>query len=198
MNITYRDGRKEDCPKLAELIYIASDGVVEFMFHELIAGTSPVQIVAQNMARDPDHHSYRDTIVAEFEQKVIGMALFYHSRHHAISEEMKAFIPAERLEHLKHILTERVENSLYIDTLCVDENFRGNGVGGELISLTQQKALEQGFKSLSLIALADNTNAHRLYYRCGFEIVSHVEMEAHELIPHEGGAYLMRCLLESL
>jgi len=27
-------------------------------------------------------------------------------------------------------------------------------------------------------------------------IVSHVEMAAHELIPHEGGAYLMCCNLE--
>lgn len=196
MKITYREGLKEDCPKLAELVNTASDGVVEFMFHELIAGTSPVQIVAQNMARDPDHHSYRDTIVAEFEQKVIGMALFYHSRHHVISEEMKAFIPAERLEHLKHILTERVENSLYLDTLCVDEKFRGNGVGGKLLSLTKKKAAEEGFNALSLVALADNTNAHRLYYRCGFEIISHIEMEAHELIPHEGGAYLMGCNLK--
>jgi len=62
--------------------------------------------------------------------------------------------------------------------------------------MTKKKAAEEGYNALSLIALADNTNAHRLYYRCGFEIVSHVEMAAHELIPHEGGAYLMRCLLE--
>jgi len=45
------------------------------------------------------------------------------------------------------------------------------------------------------IALADNTDAHRLYHRCGFEIVSPIEMAAHELIPHEGGAYLMSCLI---
>ncbi len=32
MNITYREGRKEDCAQLAEFIYIASDGVVEFLF----------------------------------------------------------------------------------------------------------------------------------------------------------------------
>ncbi|MGB5746148.1 MAG: hypothetical protein WBM69_04155 [Desulfobacterales bacterium] len=49
---------------------------------------------------------------------------------------------------------------------------------------------------MSLIALAYNTDAHRLYYRCGFEIVSPVAMEPHELIPHEGGAYLMCCLLD--
>jgi len=69
-------------------------------------------------------------------------------------------------------------------------------VGRELISLTRQKAIDQGFDSLSLIALADNTDAHRLYFRCGFEIVSIVEMEPHELIPHEGGAYLLRCPVE--
>jgi len=35
-----------------------------------------------------------------------------------------------------------------------------------------------------------------LYKRCGFEIVSRIEMAAHELIPHEGGAFLMSCRLE--
>ena len=196
MNITYRAGRMEDCPKLGELVNIASDGVVEFLFHDLIARVTPVQIVAHNMESDGDHHSFRNTIVAEYEQKVIGMALYYHSRHHVIGEEMKAFVPVDRLEHLKHILTGRVEKSLYLDTLCVDEKFRGKGVGGELISLTKKKAREDGLNALSLIALADNTDAHRLYKRCGFEIVSPIKMAAHELIPHEGGAFLMSCRLE--
>jgi GNAT superfamily N-acetyltransferase len=126
MNITYREGRREDCSKLAEFIYTASDGVVEFLFRDLIPGHSPQKIVAHN----------------------------------------------------------------------IEKNFRDKGIGGELISLTKQKAVDQGFNSLSLIALADNTDAHRLYYRCGFEIVSPVAMEPHELIPHEGGAYLMRCAVE--
>jgi hypothetical protein len=32
MNITYRTARKEDCPRLADFIYISPDGVVEFLF----------------------------------------------------------------------------------------------------------------------------------------------------------------------
>ena len=196
MNITYRTGRAEDCLGLAEFIYIASDGVVEFLFRDLIPGWRPVDMIAHNMEKDEEHYTYKNTVVAEDEGNVIGASFFYPSCHHVISDEMRKFFPEERLEHLKHVLTGRVENSLYLDTLCVDKNFRGNGVGGELISLTKKKAVEQEFNSLSLIALADNTNAHRLYYRCGFEIVSHIEMEVHELIPHEGGAFLMRCLLE--
>jgi len=34
-----------------------------------------------------------------------------------------------------------------------------------LISLTPKKAGEEGFNALSLIAQADVTDAHRLYYR---------------------------------
>jgi ribosomal protein S18 acetylase RimI-like enzyme len=196
MNIRYRNGRKEDCQKLAEFIYIASDGVVEFLFHDLIPGLSPQQIVAHNIEKDTGYYTYNNTVVAEDGGNIVGASFFYPSRYHVISDEMRNFFPADRVEHLKHILTGRVENSLYLDTLCVDENFRGRGVGGELISLTKKKAAEGGFIALSLIALADNKNAHRLYHRCGFEIVSHIEMAAHELIPHEGGAYLMRCNLE--
>ena len=196
MNITYRTGRKEDCPKLAELVYIASDGVVEFLFHDLIAGVSPIQMVTHNLEKDTGYYTYKNTFVAEDDSGVIGVSFYYPAQYHVISDEMRSFFPADRIEHLEHILSGRVDDSLYIDTLCVDENFRGNGIGQELISLTRQNAVDQGFDSLSLIALADNTDAHRLYFRCGFEIVSNVEMEPHELIPHEGGAYLMRCPVE--
>ena len=196
MSITYRSGRKEDCSKLAELVYMASDGVVEFLYHDLIPGLKPQQIVAHNLEKDSGYYSYKNTIVAEDGLKVVGVSFYYHSRYHVIGPEMKAVIPADRIEHLKHVLSCRVENSLYLDTLCVDEKCRNKGIGRELISLTKKIAGEQGLDALSLMALADNTHAHRLYHRCGFEIVSDVEMKPHELIPHEGGAYLMCCLLE--
>jgi len=55
MSITYRVGRKGDCPKLADFIYIASDGVVEFLFQDLIPGCSPQQIMAQNLKKGAGH-----------------------------------------------------------------------------------------------------------------------------------------------
>ena len=192
MNIIYRAGQKEDCLKLAELIHIASGGVVEFLYHELVPGQTPVQILAGNLAADYDYHTFRDAIVAECEQKVIGMSLSYRSHFHRISDGMRKFFPEERLNHIKNIFASRVENSLYLDTLCVDRDFRGKGVGRKIVSLTREKAREQGINTLSLIVLADNTDAQKLYKRIGFEIVSHIEMDSHELIPHKGGAFLMK------
>ena len=104
---------------------------------------------------------------------------------------MREFFPPNRLNHIKNIITSGVENSLYLDTLVVDQEFRGKGVGSKLLSLTQEKAVEHGINALSLIVLADNTGAQKLYSRYGFEVVCHIDMDSHELIPHEGGAFLM-------
>jgi len=198
MNVVYRTGRAQDCPRLAEFVDMASDGVVEFLFHDLIPGQSPVQIVAQNLSADRDHYTFRDATVAQSEQKIIGMSLAYPSHFHRISSGMREFFPSDRLKHVENIFTSEVENSLYLDTLGVDQEFRGKGVGSQLISLTRKKAVAHGFNVLSLIVLADNAGVQRLYRRHGFEIVCHIEMDAHELIPHEGGAFLMSCDLSKL
>jgi ribosomal protein S18 acetylase RimI-like enzyme len=192
MDIIYRDGRKEDSLRLAELVNIASEGVVEYLFHDLIPDLTPVQIIAHNLESDKYPRSYKSTIVAESNGKIVGMALSIPSQFHRITEEMKNFFPEERLAHLKHFFATRIENSLLLDTLCVEEEFRGKGIGGELISLTEKKAKENSYDALSLIVFADNTAAQRLYKRCGFEIVEKVKLESHQLIPHEGGCFLMK------
>ena len=197
MELTYREGKIGDCLVLAELVNIASEGVIEFLFHDLIPGMVPVQIVAHNLESDNYPRSYRSAIVAESNAKVVGVALSIPSNFHGITEEMQNFFPEERLAHLRPFYAARVENSLLLETLCVDEKFRGQGIGSKLISLTKKKAAENGFNLLSLMVFADNTDAQRLYKRCGFEMEKEVELNSHELIPHDGGCILMKCDLNS-
>lgn len=193
MDVTYRQGIKKDCNVLAEFISIASDGIIDFMFHDLIPGATPVQIIAHNSKNSDYPRSYKNAIIAECENKVVGMALSIPSQFHKITKEMKKFFPADRMEHLKHFFSARVDNSLLLDTLCVDEKYRGKGIGAELISLTKKKANAADYNILSLIVLADNKNAQRLYWRCGFELVQNVELKSHALFPHEGGCLLIKC-----
>ena len=196
MEISYRDGKKEDCNVLAEFADIASDGVIEFLFHDLIPDMTPVQIVAQGLEDSSSFYSYKNAIVAECDGKAVGMSLSYPSHFHQITEETKSFLPEDRIEHFRSYYSARIENSLFLNALCVDEQFRGKGIGTRLISLTKKKAKEDGYDILSLIVLADNTDAQRLYQRCGFEIAQQVELKSHELIPHEGGCLLMKCSVE--
>jgi GNAT superfamily N-acetyltransferase len=193
MEITYRQGEKEDCNVLAEFVSIASDGIIDFMFHDLIPSVTPVQIVARNLESGDYPRSYKNAIVAECEKKIVGMALSIPSQSHKITKEMEQFFPADRLEHLKHFFSARIEDSLLLDTLCVEEKFRGKGIGAELISLTKKKATKAGYNILSLIVLADNKNAQRLYWHCGFELVENVELKPNKFIPHQGGCLLIMC-----
>ena len=196
MEITYRKAQKEDCPALAEFVSIASGGVIDFIFHDLIPGVTPIEMEVKNLESADNPRSYKNSTVAECDNTIVGMALSIPSHFHKITEEMSRFFPAERMSHLKPFFSARVENSLLLDALRVDENYRGNGIGTELISLTKQKAIDAGISLLSLIVFADNTNAQRLYQHCGFEIVENVELKPNEFIPHQGGCFLMRCEIE--
>ena len=75
MEVSFRNGRKEDCTVLAELVSIASEGFIEFLFYDLISDVTPVQMVAHNLERDKYPRTYRNTIVAESDEKIVGMAL---------------------------------------------------------------------------------------------------------------------------
>ncbi|MBT8357572.1 MAG: GNAT family N-acetyltransferase [Desulfobacterales bacterium] len=192
-DINYTPGEKEDCAKLAELVNIASDGVVDYLFHDLVPGMTPVQVMAHNYENDNYPHSYKSAIIASDKNEIVGMALSYPSCFHKISDEMRSFFPVERLEHFRAFYSSRVENSWFLDALCVVESHRRCGIGEKLISLTKQKAVENGYHALSLIVFADNALALPVYKNTGFEIVQKVELGGNEFIKHDDGCLLMNC-----
>lgn len=191
MRIKYRPGEKQNCTKLAVLINIASDGVVEYLFHDLVPGMTPVQVIAYNHENDNYSHSYKSAIVATDGNDVIGMALSYLSSYHKITDEMRSFFPAERIEHFSTFYSSRAENSWFLDALCVNESYRRNGIGEKLISLTKEMAIENGYNALSLMVLADNALAIPVYKRTGFEVVQKVELKGNEFIQHSGDCLLI-------
>jgi hypothetical protein len=77
-DIKFREGQKKDCHKIAELDYIASDGAIEFLFHDLVPGVPPVDIVATNFKNDLYPHSYRNAIVAEYNDEIVGFSLMLY------------------------------------------------------------------------------------------------------------------------
>jgi ribosomal protein S18 acetylase RimI-like enzyme len=193
MTFTYKPAEKKDSMRLAELINIASGGVVEYLFHDLIPGMTSVQAVAHNLENDNYPHSCKSAIVAEDENDVVGMALSYPSSYHKITDEMRAFFPAQRLERFEDFYSSRVENSLFLDALGVEASHRRQGIGTSLVELTKEKAQKSGYELISLIVFADNSPALALYKFLGFEAVQEIKLEGNEFIPHQGGCVLLRC-----
>lgn len=193
MMIKYRPSEKKDCPILAELINTASGGVVQYFFRGLLPGMTPVQIVGCNLEKDYYPHSYKSAIVALDGNTVVGMALSYPSSYHVITDEMRSFFPGDRIDHLRDYYSSRVDDSWFIDALCVTESHRRLGIGEKLIALIKENAVEKRYKALSLMVFADNTLAVPFYKHTGFEIVRRVDLRKNEFIGHENGCLLMKC-----
>jgi len=191
MDIVYRSGKIEDCSKIAEGIDLASGGIVNFLFHDLLGNNTAVDVMADFLHDETGYDSYKNAIIAEYQGEVIGIVYSYPAKFHGITEETKEFIPSDRLMLLADFFNSRVENSLFLDSIYVDEKFRGSGVGSTLIELTKEKARENGYKQLSLMVMNENVIARRAYERNSFRIVKHIDVQEHGLIPNKGGIYLL-------
>lgn len=193
MAIKYRRAEKADSGKIAELINIASGGVVDFLFRELVPNMTSVQIMAYNLEKDNYPHSYKSAIVAADKKNVVGMALSYPSSYQKITDEMRGSFPNERLEHLSDFYSSKVPDSWFLDSLGVDEAYRRKGIGTRLIELTMEKAKENGCGIISLIVFADNSTALALYKDLGFRVVKEIDLKGNEFIPHQDGCLLLKC-----
>ena len=191
VEILYRIGKEEDSYKIAEGIELASGGIVNFLFHGLLGEYTPAQVMENLLRKKSNNDSYENAIVAEFEGNIIGIVYSYPAKFHGISEETRSYFPHDRLVFLADFFNSRVENSWFLDSIYVDEKFRGEGIGSKLIELTKLKAKENGFNQLSLMVMADNLPARITYERNHFKEVKYVDIKEHKLIPHKGGVYLL-------
>jgi ribosomal protein S18 acetylase RimI-like enzyme len=148
--------------------------------------------MAYNLEKDNYPHTYKSSIVAADGPNVVGMALSYPSSYHKITNEMISFFPNERLEHLSDFYSSRVLDSWFLDALGVDETCRRKGIGTRLIELTKERAKNQGYGILSLIAFADNSPALALYEAHSFQVAQEINLEGNEFIPHHEGCLLLK------
>ncbi|MBR0298967.1 MAG: GNAT family N-acetyltransferase [Bacteroidales bacterium] len=59
--------------------------------------------------------------------------------------------------------------TLYIDDLCVDESFRGQGIGRALLLHVKDFARSKGCYNLTLNVWSGNDSAKRFYENCGLK-----------------------------
>jgi len=193
MDIIYRKAHNNECSMLAEYIYYASEGVLDYLFKDTIPGMTVTQLLTYGLEDEQRYNYYESVMVAEYNNNIIGMLQAYSSIHHKIDDEMRSFIPGERLEKFEEFYNSGVDNSLLINAMYVDEKYRRKGIANKLISLVREEAKSYGLDKLSLFVLADNTSAQKLYHSNGFKTVKEIGFNDAAKINHEGGFYLMSC-----
>ena len=88
--------------------------------------------------------------VAKIDNKIVGYIIF------DIKEKDNGFMRYRKL--------------LSIDTLCVDKDFRGQGIGTKMLEFAKGIAKEQNCTDMNLTVNPNNENAIKLYEKFGMEV----------------------------
>ena len=118
---------------------------------------------------EKNRYSYHHITVAEVDEKVAGLMLCYEgSMLQTLYEPVKRFVRAKLNNPAWEIDIETEHGDYYIDSLCVDEAYRGKGIGTALLNVAKQEAKKRKM-FLSLNVEYTNVEAKKLYQRIGFQ-----------------------------
>lgn len=161
----FRPATIDDAPLLAELVNYAGEGLPHYLWGTLAEPGQDAWDVGHNRAaRDDGSFSYRNAAIIERNGQCAGCLIGYEipDDPEPIANDMPAmFVPLQELENL-------VPGTWYVNVLAVRPQFRGNGLGKQLLDLAETTAQSFGKSGLSVIVSDANTGARRLYERCGY------------------------------
>ena len=119
----------------------------------------------QNFVRTDVYFSYQNIILAKIGLDIIGCILSFRG----IDEEKYA----TNSEHDSSLMVrESSDDEIYIDSLAVDERYRGQGIAKKLIFEVIEYAKSIGYRKVGLLADLSQPHLGELYRKLGFQYQS--------------------------
>lgn len=173
--LDFRPATRRDCPAIAELFLIASDGLAQYIWRRSdTRGLPLLEIGAQRYAREGVAFSYQNCVIAELFGTVAGMLHSFTMEPSPATSDGCASDPV-----LQPYSELEDYGSLYLSALAVYPEYRGLGVGSRLLATAEARAQRLGHSRLSLICFERNHGAMRLYRRVGYR-----ERDRRAVVPH--------------
>jgi RimJ/RimL family protein N-acetyltransferase len=187
IRFTTRPARPEDAPHLAELVNTAGEGMPYYLWSKMARpGEDPWQVGRERARREQASFSYRNALIAEAEDRVVGTLIGYPlpDAPEPIGPAMPAmFVPLQELENIAC-------GTWYVNVIAVFEDYRGRGYGTRLLSVAERIASDLGRRGLSIIVSDANSGARRLYERCGYKFKAQRKLEKEDWVS-EGQHWLL-------
>lgn len=141
------------------------------------------RVMTKLVEREDSQYSYRNTLVAISDNgEVMGICVAYDGGQlrplrQAFLREMKEELG---MDH-SGMADETQAGEYYIDSICVDQRFRGKGIASALLEAMARKATREGFHTIGLLVDKENPRAEKLYARVGFRYVNDASWGGHSL-----------------
>ena len=173
-----KNAQKQDAKICIKLLNLAMEDIA----YKLSGYDDPVksdEILEKFFESETNRLSYKNVYVYKRDDVIIAAMCAYFGGDawlldREISQHLKALGKDAQIEK------ECFDDELYIDSIAVDEKFRGQGLAKELILHSFARAKELGHKKVSLIVDINKPKVRKFYESLGFKFNTKKIINLHE------------------
>ena len=173
-----KNAQKQDAKVCIKLLNLAMEDIA----YKLSCYDDPArsdEILEKFFKSETNRLSYKNVYVYKHDEQIIAAMCAYFGGDAAqldseISQHLKALGKDAQIEK------ECFDDEFYIDSIAVDEKFRGQGLAKELILHSFAKAKELGHKKVSLIVDINKPKVRKFYESLGFKFNTKKIINLHE------------------
>ena len=173
-----KNAQKQDAKICIKLLNLAMEDIA----YKLSGYDDPVksdEILEKFFKSETNRLSYKNVYVYKRDEQIIAAMCAYFGGDawlldREISQHLKALGKDAQIEK------ECFDDEFYIDSIAVDEKFRGQGLAKELILHSFAKAKELGHKKVSLIVDINKPKVRKFYESLGFKFNTKKIINLHE------------------
>ena len=178
LEIVVREATREDADIIARAVAMAigdREALCDY------CGEDYLSVLTEVAAEDVSQYSWRCAYVAELNGVVAGAIVGYDGAMLAQLREGTFDVLRKRIGCVPQIADETEVGEYYLDSVGVLPEFRGLGVGRELIAVFCEKVFAKGYDCVGLIVDYDNAQAEKLYFSLGFRRVGTRQFFGHHM-----------------
>jgi len=159
-----------DSEQIAPYLMLAMEDIV-YKFIGKKDKIAAINLLQHFVKAERNQYSFQNCLVAEYDGKIIAAINFYDGANFIkLREPVLQYIKT----HFNKDFNPEIETQAgeyYIDTLAVDPEWQGKGIGSKMLNFLIEKYVVQHGKTLGLLVEEENPNAKKLYLNLGFKSV---------------------------
>lgn len=174
----YRQAQKGDASSVIRLLFSAIGNIAN-----TLAGTDndeeAFRILEQYYQQEGNRISYENVMVKEVDGRVIAFMLTYHGS--AAAKLDQPFIDRLIANGVRDPVIEREtkEDEFYLDSIAVDSDYQGHGIGTEMLQLFERQAVDRSYPKIMLLVDQGNPSARKLYLKQGYTEDGSITVSGH-------------------
>ena len=134
-DIRLRMATQDDAQTVASIITTVSEGVIEYLLGDLFPGMTPEKILEMILIRGSGNLNLSNVLLVDVGGELAGLLFAYDAKEQTVSGMMEGFLGEARVKPMRPLLEAKVEKALWINTLWVNESFRGKGLSKLLMDV---------------------------------------------------------------